>query len=91
MDILFWDYLSTYFNNHKIFCLKKIKIMIPVKNIMLTKINKRCVNKKKNCILISKTLNDYVFKVNNNINKIYSRELKKITANITATVYSPTE
>jgi hypothetical protein len=65
--------------------------MIPVKNIMLTKINKRCVNKKKHCILISKTLNEYVFKVNNNINKIYSRELKKITANITATVYSPTE
>jgi hypothetical protein len=65
--------------------------MIPVKNIMLTKINKRCVNKKKNCIFIRKTLNDYVFKVNNNINKIYSRELKKITANIIVTVYSPIE
>ena len=44
--MLFKNCLLTCFNNYKIFFNKKTETIITIKNIMLTKINKRCISRK---------------------------------------------
>jgi len=60
MNILFLYFLLTSFNNHT----HTHTTMIPIKNIVLVKINKRYVNKK--IFFMKKNQNNYIFKFNNN-------------------------
>jgi hypothetical protein len=62
MNILFLYFLLTSFNNHT--HTHTHTTMIPIKNIVLVKINKRYVNKK--IFFMKKNQNNYIFKFNNN-------------------------